>query len=64
MPDDFSVPELALELADVVRAYQASVDGFDRETARAFRINETDLRCGDPARDLPPHRVCSPRGSD
>lgn len=43
--DDFSLSPLALELGEAVRACQASVTDFDRETARALGINETDLRC-------------------
>lgn len=45
MPNDFSLPPLALELGEAVRSYQASVDDFDRETARLLGINETDTRC-------------------
>ncbi|WP_217548089.1 MarR family winged helix-turn-helix transcriptional regulator [Streptomyces sp. GbtcB6] len=32
-------------LGEATRAYQAAVDDFDRELARLFGINETDLRC-------------------
>lgn len=35
----------ATRLGEVVRAYQAAVDDYDRELARVLRINETDLRC-------------------
>ncbi len=45
MPNDFSLPALALELGEAVRGYEASVDDFDREMARLLGINETDTRC-------------------
>jgi len=45
MPTNFSVPSLATELGEAVRAYQAAVDDFDREVGRLLGINETDLRC-------------------
>ena len=32
-------------LGEVVRKYQAAVDDYDRELARALDVNETDLRC-------------------
>ena len=32
-------------LGDVIREYQAAVDDYDRELARALDVNETDLRC-------------------
>src|SRR5579875_2881019 len=35
----------ALELGELVRAYQAAVDDFDREMARLLGVNETDMRC-------------------
>ncbi|MEV5508695.1 MarR family winged helix-turn-helix transcriptional regulator [Streptomyces orinoci] len=35
----------AAELAQNIAAYQAAVDDFDREVARLFGVNETDLRC-------------------
>jgi DNA-binding MarR family transcriptional regulator len=46
MPSD--PPELsppALDLGELVRAYQAAVDDFDREMARLMGVNETDMRC-------------------
>jgi DNA-binding MarR family transcriptional regulator len=45
MPNEFEQPQVARELGEAVRAYQGSVDDFDRETARLLGINETDLRC-------------------
>lgn len=33
------------KLGEVVQAYQAAVDDFDRELARLMGVNETDLRC-------------------
>jgi DNA-binding MarR family transcriptional regulator len=49
MPSEFQdppeVPPGAAELGEAVRAYQAAVDDFDREVARLFGVNETDLRC-------------------
>jgi DNA-binding MarR family transcriptional regulator len=36
-------PKDALGVA--IERYQASVDDFDRETARRLGVNETDLRC-------------------
>ena len=35
----------ATRLGEVVRAYQAAVDDYDRELARVLHVNETDLRC-------------------
>jgi len=32
-------------IGDVLREYQAAVDDYDRELARALDVNETDLRC-------------------
>jgi DNA-binding MarR family transcriptional regulator len=32
-------------LGEAIERYQASVDDFDRETARVLGVNETDLRC-------------------
>lgn len=43
-PSDAS-PELVAELGRAIQRYQASVDDFDRETARLLGINETDQRC-------------------
>lgn len=40
-----SVSGSAATVGEAMRAYQASVDDFDRETARVLGINETDLRC-------------------
>jgi DNA-binding MarR family transcriptional regulator len=40
MPDD-----VLAELGQVIQAYQAAVDDFDRETARLLGVNGTDLRC-------------------
>jgi len=40
-----SGPDRDTPLGDVVREYQAAVDDFDRELARALDVNETDLRC-------------------
>ncbi|MFJ4652165.1 MarR family winged helix-turn-helix transcriptional regulator [Nocardia sp. NPDC088792] len=40
--------EMEKTLADLgvaVQAYQASVDDYDRESARLLGVNETDLRC-------------------
>lgn len=39
------LPPAILEVGDAIRAYQAAVDDFDRESARLLGINETDLRC-------------------
>jgi DNA-binding MarR family transcriptional regulator len=39
------MPPIMAKLGTAVRAYQASVDDSDRETARLMGINETDLRC-------------------
>ncbi|WP_431040769.1 MarR family winged helix-turn-helix transcriptional regulator [Streptomyces sp. P1-3] len=36
---------VAERLGKVIAGYQASVDDFDRETARLMGVNETDLRC-------------------
>lgn len=44
MPNDI-LPSIAAALGEAVRAYQAAVDDFDRETARLLNINQTDLRC-------------------
>src|SRR5579875_616592 len=47
MSNDASADPLppALELGELVRAYQAAVDDFDREMARLMGVNETDMRC-------------------
>ncbi|MFE3026567.1 MarR family winged helix-turn-helix transcriptional regulator [Nocardia tengchongensis] len=37
--------DIAARLGDIVQAYQASVDDYDRELARLMGVNETDLRC-------------------
>lgn len=37
--------EVVAELGRATQAYQASVDDFDRETARLLGVNGTDLRC-------------------
>lgn len=44
MPNDIPAA-IAVALGEAVRAYQAAVDDFDRETARLLNINQTDLRC-------------------
>jgi DNA-binding MarR family transcriptional regulator len=36
---------VAARLGEVLEAYQAAVDDFDRELARLLGVNETDLRC-------------------
>lgn len=37
--------EAADAVSQALRTYQAAVDDFDRESARALGIGETDLRC-------------------
>lgn len=37
--------DVLAEFGQVIQAYQASVDDFDRETARLLGVNGTDLRC-------------------
>jgi DNA-binding MarR family transcriptional regulator len=39
------ISPLEARLGEAMEAYQASVDDFDRESARLLGINETDLRC-------------------
>jgi DNA-binding MarR family transcriptional regulator len=36
---------MSARLGEVLEAYQAAVDDFDREMARLLGVNETDLRC-------------------
>ena len=40
-----TAPDRNRSLGDAVRGYQAAVDDYDRELARALAVNETDLRC-------------------
>jgi len=40
-----AAPDSNIPLGEAVRAYQAAVDDYDRELARALAVNETDLRC-------------------
>lgn len=40
-----AAPDSNIPMGEAVRAYQAAVDDYDRELARALAVNETDLRC-------------------
>lgn len=39
------ISSVEARLGEVMEAYQASVDDFDRESARLLGVNETGLRC-------------------